>query len=252
MTSRRPSSQSLKGTYCEFCRAKGHDISVCRKVQKFVQKQNKAPPPLVAAMCPSNLSVPRGPSFASSLTTANIEAAIQQVLSRTSTALFVTLGNHPWIFDTACCNHMASDDSQFSNKAPLAHPISIYTTDGTLMPISHKGIISIPSLSLSDTFHIPKLSLNLLFVGQLCELGVDILFTNHGVDVQDPRTSQVLGTSRKVGCVFEVHNLKIHSQVVSVATTTTTFSPNLWYARLGHTSLSCLQWLTSQGYLGSI
>ena len=95
MTSRRPSSQSLKGTYCEFCRAKGHDIFVCRKVQKFVQKQNKAPPPLVAAMCPSNLSVPRGPSFASSLTTADIEAAIQQVLSRTSTALFVTLGNHP-------------------------------------------------------------------------------------------------------------------------------------------------------------
>ena len=78
---------------------------------------------------------------------------------------------------------MAPDDSQFSNKAPLAHPISIYTTDGTLMPISHKGIEIIPSLSLSDTFHIPKLSLNLLFVGQLCELGVDIIFTNHGVDV---------------------------------------------------------------------
>ena len=36
------------------------------------------------------------------------------------------------------------------------------------------------------------------------------------------------------------------------STTTTTFSPNLWYARLGHTSLSCLQWLTSQGYLGSV
>ena len=38
-------------------------------------------------------------------------------------------------------------------------------------------------LSLSDTLHIPKLSINLLYVGQLCELGVDLLFTNHGVDV---------------------------------------------------------------------
>ena len=46
-----------------------------------------------------------------------------------------------------------------------------------------KEQISTPSLSLSDTFHISKLSLNLLSVGQLCELRVDILFTNHGEDV---------------------------------------------------------------------
>ena len=76
------------------------------------------------------------------------------------------------------------------------------------MPVSHKGTISSPRLSLNDTFHIPKLSFNLLFVGQLCELGVDLLFTNHGVDVQDPRTSQVLGTGRKVGRIFKVHDLK--------------------------------------------
>ena len=81
---------------------------------------------------------------------------------------------------------MTPDEFQFSNKAPLEHPITIYTADGTLMPINHNETISSPSLSLSDTFHIPKLSLNLLSVGQLCELGIDLLFTNHGVDVQDP------------------------------------------------------------------
>ena len=105
------------------------------------------------------------------------------------------LGKHSWFFD----------------KAPLAHPISIYTIEGTLMPVSHKGTISSHCLSLSDTFHIPKLSINLFFVGQLCELEVHILFTNNGVDVQDPRISQVLGTGRKVGCMFEVHDLKILS-----------------------------------------
>ena len=83
---------------------------------------------------------------------------------------------------------MTPDESQFSDKTPLAHPISIYTIDGTPMLVSHKGTISSPNLSLSDTFHIPKLSLNLLSLGQPCELGVDILFTNHGVDVQDPWT----------------------------------------------------------------
>jgi len=205
-----------------------------------VQEHNKASLPRAAAVCPSDPSVPTGPSLTSSLTMADIEAVVQQVLSRTSTALSVTSGNQPWFFDTACCNHMTPDESQFSEKAPLEHPITIYTANGTPMPVSHKGTISSPSLSLNDTFHIPKLSLNLLSVGQLCELGVDLLFTNHGVDVQDPRTGQVLGTGRKVGRMFEVHDLKIPSQVVSAAATTTTSSPDLWHARLGHPSLSRL------------
>ena len=135
---------------------------------------------------------------------------------------------------------MTPDEFQFSDKEALEHPITIYTADGTPMPISYKGTISSPYLSLSDTFHIPKLSLNLLSIGQLCELGKDIVFTNHGMDMQDPRIGQVLGTGHKVGRMFEVHDLKIPSQVVSAAATTATSSPDLWHARFGHPSLSCL------------
>ena len=76
--------------------------------------------------------------------------------------------------------------------------------------------------------------------------------TNRGVDVQDPQAGQVLGTGRKVGCMFEVHNLKIPSQVISATTTIATLLPDLWHACLGHTSLSHLQLLASQGHLGSI
>ena len=74
----------------------------------------------------------------SSLTTADIEAIVQQVLSCTSTALSITSGKQPWFFDTACYNHMTPDESQFSDKAPLEHPITIYTADRTPMPVSHK------------------------------------------------------------------------------------------------------------------
>ena len=135
---------------------------------------------------------------------------------------------------------MTFDESQFSDKAPLEHPITIYTADGTPMPISHKGTIYSSCLSLSDNFHIPNLSFNLLSIDQLCELGIDLLFTNHGVDVQDLRLGQVLGTSRKVGRIFEVHDSKISSQVVSATATTANPSPDLWHARLGHPSLSHL------------
>ena len=151
-----------------------------------MQEHNKAPL-RATAMCPSNLSIPTSPSLASSLNIADIEAIYQQVLFRNSIALAITLGNHSWFFDTACSNYITPDESQFSDKAPLVHPISIYNSDGTPMPVSKKGTISTPCLSLSETFHIPKLSFNLVSVGQLCELGVDILFTNHGMDMQDPQ-----------------------------------------------------------------
>ena len=77
INSRHPTSQSSKGAHCKFCRAKGHDISVCRKLQKFVQEQNKASLPQAASVCLSDPSVPTGPSLTSSLTTAEIEAVIQ-------------------------------------------------------------------------------------------------------------------------------------------------------------------------------
>ena len=173
-----------------------------------MQQQNKVSLPRAVVVCLSDSSVPTGPSLAFSLTTADIEAIVQQVLSRTSTSLFVTSGKQPWFFNIACCDHMTPYESQFSNKAPLEHPITIYTVDETPMSISHKGTISSPCLSFNDAFHIPKLSLNLLFVDPLCELGIDLLFTNYDMDVQDPRTSQVLGTGRKVGHMFEVHDLK--------------------------------------------
>ena len=76
-----------------------------------MQEQNKAFLPRAAVIRPLDSLVPTGPSLASSLTTADIEAIVQQVLSRTSTALSVTSGKQPWFFDTACCNHMTPDES---------------------------------------------------------------------------------------------------------------------------------------------
>ena len=76
-----------------------------------MHEHNKAFLSQAVAVCPSDPSVPTGPSLASSLITADIEAVVQQVLSRTSTAFSVTSSKQPWFFDTACCNHMTLDKS---------------------------------------------------------------------------------------------------------------------------------------------
>jgi hypothetical protein len=56
------------------------------------------------------------------------------------------------------------------------------------MTVQTIGTVHTPSLSISDVFYVPKLSFNLLSVGQLCELGYRLVFDSSGVYVQDPQT----------------------------------------------------------------
>uniref|UniRef100_A0A2N9GEW1 Uncharacterized protein n=1 Tax=Fagus sylvatica TaxID=28930 RepID=A0A2N9GEW1_FAGSY len=148
---------------------------------------------------------------------------------------------------------MTPHASHFSQKTPLASSLIIYTPDSSHMSVGHIGTVSSPNLTIPDIYLVPKLFLNLLFVGQLCELGLDLHFSNRGVDVQDPLTSKLLGTGRKIGRLFELCNLQIPSHMVSSSiAATTTLSPDLWHSHLGHASLSRLQLLASQGHLESL
>uniref|UniRef100_A0A2N9HCJ2 Reverse transcriptase Ty1/copia-type domain-containing protein n=1 Tax=Fagus sylvatica TaxID=28930 RepID=A0A2N9HCJ2_FAGSY len=186
------------------------------------------------------------------VTVSQLESMFHRYMSQPSPALSVTSGNKSWLLDSACCNHMTPHASHFSQKTPLAPSPIIYTADSSHMSVSHIGTISSPDLTIPDTYLVPKLSLNLLSVGQLCELGLDLHFSNRGVNVQDPLTGKLLGTGRKIGHLFELCNLQIPSHMVSSSVAaTTTLSPDLWHSRLGHASLSRLQLLASQGHLGA-
>ena len=67
-----------------------------------MQEQNKGSLPRVVTICPSNALVSLDSSSTSSLTTADVESVVQQVLSQTSITLFVISGKRSWLFDTTC------------------------------------------------------------------------------------------------------------------------------------------------------
>uniref|UniRef100_A0A2N9HAT1 Reverse transcriptase Ty1/copia-type domain-containing protein n=1 Tax=Fagus sylvatica TaxID=28930 RepID=A0A2N9HAT1_FAGSY len=81
---------------------------------------------------------------------------------------------------------------------------TITTAYGSAMTVSHVGSISTPNLSVSNVFCVPKLHLNLISIGQLIELGLNLFFSSRGCLVQDSRTGQIVGTARKVGRLFEL------------------------------------------------
>ena len=186
------------------------------------------------------------------VTVSQHEILFHRYISQPSPTLFVTSANKSWLLDSACCNHMTPHTSHFSHKTHLAPYPVIYTANSSHMYVSHIGTISYPTLTIPDTYIVPKLSLILLSVGQLCEFGLDFHFSNRGVDVQDPLMGKLLGIGRKIGRLFELCNLQIPSHLVSSSIVATTLSPDLCYSYIGHASLSHLQLLASQGHLGSI
>jgi len=137
--------------------------------------------------------------------------------------------------------------SSFTTSAPPSHTSLIHTGDGSSMIVQTISIVHTPSLSVPDVFHVPKLSFNLLSVGQLCELGYRLVFDSFGVYVQDPRTGQTLRTGRRVGRLFELSSF--HLSIPSVSTTAASSPPSLalWHSRLGHASVSRVQVLASKG-----
>ena len=103
------------------------------------------------------------------------------------------------------------------------------------MHVQNMGTIKTPKLSIPDVFHVSKVFLNLLSIGQLCELGVDVHFLSRGCSVQDPQTRKILGIGHRVGQLFELKALHIPFNVVTAAITS-----NIWHAHLGHLSCSRL------------
>uniref|UniRef100_A0A2N9GDD8 Integrase catalytic domain-containing protein n=1 Tax=Fagus sylvatica TaxID=28930 RepID=A0A2N9GDD8_FAGSY len=196
----RRSNQKNSHLICAFCKHRGHTIDRCNMRASILQR---------SAALTASKSVPSSDAASFdlvSLTTptysiADLQALFSQVQALSSSAsnstLSVTLGiSSEWFLDSACCNHMTDNPHLTSAHTPPVLP-TITTADGSAMTVSHVGSISTPNLSISDVFYVPKLHLNLLSVGQLTELGLNLFFSSRGCLVQDSRTGQIVGSKRK-------------------------------------------------------
>jgi hypothetical protein len=147
---------------------------------------------------------------------------------------------------------MTPHPSSSTTYVPSPHSSLIRTIDGSIMTINNIGTINTPSLSIPKVFHVPELSFNLLYVRQLCELGYKLVFDFFGVHVQDPRTSQTIGTRHRIGRMFELSSLHLPTTSVSAAISLSSPPLAFWHSRLGHASVSRVQPLASKGLLGSV
>uniref|UniRef100_A0A2N9J0X6 Integrase catalytic domain-containing protein n=1 Tax=Fagus sylvatica TaxID=28930 RepID=A0A2N9J0X6_FAGSY len=272
-----PSFSSRNGSkYCKNCYQQGHLLfecptvrcRYCHKIGHIVYNCPTRPPkpshsrtlprpdnPSVVAATTESFSAPSLSYVSVSELRSLVFSIVKQILSTSGKVSSAVSGN-TWYFDSACCNHMSPDSQLFSSVILTTHAPLIQTANGSYISANHTGSVSTPTLSLSDTYLIPNLTLNLISIGQLCELGYDLWFGSSGCRVQDPRTNQVLGTGRRVGRMFELTSLHLPSTPTpppsQVAHTASVFPLSLWHLRLGHVSVQKLRSLVSSGFLGQV
>ncbi|XP_010265970.1 PREDICTED: uncharacterized protein LOC104603606 [Nelumbo nucifera] len=240
-TTSSTSSKSSKWSFCNYCKKTSHTISECRRLQAKKASGQKSSSMGSQASSSTAIAATEDSSDNTSpkFSLRDLQALLHQLQPASgmpsNSVLSITLGTtSSWYFDSACCNHMTSNSSLFTSKSlPSVAPI-VHTDDSSTLTVKSIGTISTPHLSLPNTFLVPQLSLNLISVGQLCELDFDIHFSSRGCTVQDPRTWKIIGTGRKVGRPFELSSLQLPSLAAAV-----TFA--IWHSRLGHisTSRSC-------------
>ena len=238
---------------CRYCHKRGHILDNCPTrpprppgaPYKPKSSTKYSSPPIVAAATSSDITTPQNFQLN------DLHDLLKQVISSNSTALAVTPGTS-WLLDSACCNHMTADISLLSSPTHVQSLPSIHSADGNHMPISHVGTVNTPTIKLSNTYHVPKLTFNLASVGQLCDLGLTVIFSSHGCQVQDSQTGQVIGTGRKVGRLFELTYLQQSPEFPPISAPVTDTSIYQWHLRLGHASSDKLRNLVSTGNLNNV
>jgi hypothetical protein len=90
---------------------------------------------------------------------------------------------------------MTSDSSALSSLYSLDFPLFVLTADDTTLPVTTGGTLSTPSFYVLDVSLVPRLTMNLLSVGQTVDSGCRILFDVDSVSVQDRHTQLLVGAS---------------------------------------------------------
>ena len=85
-----------------------------------------------------------------------------------------TLGENVWYVDSGASNHMTGHGEWFKEMQNLEQPGYVEIGDDTAHPIKHTGDVPLTMQDgkvkyLADVLHVPTITKNLVFVGQMAE-----------------------------------------------------------------------------------
>jgi hypothetical protein len=114
------------------------------------------------------------------------------------------LGNK-WLMNSGCSQHMTGNKKWFSSLTPLSYKEYATFRDDKKDKVLGTGIVKVNDyFTLNDIALVDKLSYNLLFVSQLVDADLDVLFHKSGSQVLNSSGRIVCGISH-IGKVFQTN-----------------------------------------------
>ncbi|KAK2966538.1 hypothetical protein RJ640_002998 [Escallonia rubra] len=154
--------------------------------------------------------------------------------------------NPLWIIDSGASNHMTGVHTNPRSITRYEGKKQIIAANGEKMDIIGSDNISLSitpntSFHLSNVFLVPKLTTNLISVGQLVDDDNIVSFSRDGCMIQDRRTGKMKGKGRRIGRLFALEFEKPGSYSSFFAPSDSDFSFSsktwhMWHRRLGHPS----------------
>ena len=165
----------MTNVQCYSCKGFGHIATnstkkfcnYCKKTRHIITAFSIRPPKKSETAYNASFSPLNDPSLGQSSITPNM---VQQMIVFALFALGLS-GNKnsnpkPWYFDSGASNHMTNTALPLNNVKKYKGDLHIHTEDGNSLPITYVGDIS---AHLNTVFVSPKLSTNLIPIGQLVD-----------------------------------------------------------------------------------
>ncbi|KAE8674326.1 hypothetical protein F3Y22_tig00111758pilonHSYRG00069 [Hibiscus syriacus] len=197
---------------CQWCSTQGHVVFRCPLFRK--QFSHVQPPPR-----PNNSSQYRPPSPRKAQ--ANVATTYPS--------------NTTWLLDSGASHHVTTDISNLALHSPYDGIDEIMISDGSRLPISHTGSISLTtpshSFSISNVLCVPTMKHNLISISQFCKSNnTSIEFLPSSFHVKDLRTGAILLQGRTKDGVYEWSLSTTQSHLIAFFSVKTTLSE--WHHRL--------------------
>ena len=233
---------------CNYCKNEGHLIKDCRIRPQNRQGQvsNRTIQSNHATVSPA--PPPSQPSTPNSTPTLTPEMVQQMIVSALSA--FGIQGKNqtltfPWLVDSGASNHITGSTDGLHDVCQYTGNQLIQIANGSTLPITDVGSLGI---SFNNVLVSPKLSSNLIYVGQLVDDNCEIHFDRNGCCVQDQTSGRVIAKGPKVGRLFPIQFSIPSSSFNPVACSAVISTSDVWHKKLGHPNKvvfisSCQQWL---------
>jgi hypothetical protein len=154
---------------------------------------------------------------------------------------YKTGGRH-WVIESGCTQHMTGNPWMFTSlDEDVDKQDKITFVDNAKGKVQGLGNVAISNnLSISNVLFVTRLSLNLLLVGQLCDLGLQCLFTPQEVVVSKMDDESMIFKGFRYSNIYLVD---FSSEDANLRTCLFTKASLrwLWHRRIAHVGMSTLK-----------